>query len=88
MSHAERVDPELAAMLSRCAVSRPWTEQDEGPYHRADQATRRDVVEDRDGVALQLGIRLAREGGVGATTLTNRIVTYLEPVLPERSATP
>ena len=63
MSDADPVDPDLAAMLLSCAVSRPWAEQDEGPYHREDQVTRRDLVEDRDGVALQLGIRLAREDG-------------------------
>jgi protocatechuate 3,4-dioxygenase beta subunit len=63
MSDADPVDPDLAAMLLRCAVSRPWADQDEGPYHREDQARRRDVVEDRDGVALQLGIRVARDDG-------------------------
>lgn len=63
MSDVAPVDPDLAAMLSSCAVSRSWADQDEGPYHRAGQATRRDVVEDRDGVALQLGIKLAREDG-------------------------
>ena len=47
-------------MLSTCAVCRLWAEQDEGPYHRDAQPERRDVVEDREGVALQLGIRLAR----------------------------
>jgi protocatechuate 3,4-dioxygenase beta subunit len=57
------VDDELAAMLSACAVRRPWPEQDEGPYHLDSQPERRDVVEDREGVALQLGIRLADEGG-------------------------
>ena len=46
-------------MLSTCAVRRLWAEQDEGPYHRDAQPFRRDVVEDRDGVDLQLGIRLA-----------------------------
>src|SRR3954465_11969012 len=51
----------MASMLSTCTVSRLWAEQDEGPYHRAAQPTRRDVVEDREGVALQLGIRLTRD---------------------------
>jgi protocatechuate 3,4-dioxygenase beta subunit len=59
MSSAEAVTDEMAAMLSSCAVCRSWAEQDEGPYHRDAQPRRRDVVEDREGVALQLGIRLA-----------------------------
>ena len=50
-------------MLSACTVCRSWAEQDEGPYHLDEQPERRDVVEDRDGVALQLGLRLARAGG-------------------------
>jgi protocatechuate 3,4-dioxygenase beta subunit len=56
------VDGELASMLSNCAVRWPWAEQDEGPYHSPAQPVRRDVVEDREGVALQLGVRLADEG--------------------------
>jgi protocatechuate 3,4-dioxygenase beta subunit len=58
------VSDELASMLSTCAVCRSWAEQDEGPYHRDAQPVRRDVVEDRVGVPLGLGIRLA--GGDGA----------------------
>ena len=46
-------------MLSTCAMFHNWAEQDEGPYHRDLQPLRRDVVEDRDGVLLQLGVRLA-----------------------------
>jgi protocatechuate 3,4-dioxygenase beta subunit len=57
------VSDEMAAMLSRCAVRQPWPEQEEGPYHRDAQPARRDVVEDREGVALQLGIRLAGDDG-------------------------
>lgn len=53
----------MASMLSTCSVRRLWSEQDQGPYHRDAQPTRRDVVEDREGVALQLGIRLATEDG-------------------------
>ena len=49
-------------MLRDCTVCRSWAEQDEGPYHRDAQPERRDVVEDRDGVPLQLGIRFARHG--------------------------
>ena len=52
-------------------MCRLWAEQDEGPYHRDAQPTRRDVVEDRQGVALQLGIRLARDGDA-TTTRTRR----------------
>jgi protocatechuate 3,4-dioxygenase beta subunit len=59
----EPVSGELASMLSSCTVCRLFAEQDEGPYHRDEQPVRRDLVEDRDGVALQLGIRLVREGG-------------------------
>jgi protocatechuate 3,4-dioxygenase beta subunit len=63
MTETEAVDGELATMLAGCAVCRPWAEQDEGPYHREAPPERRKVVEDRDGVSLQLGIRLTRGGG-------------------------
>ena len=46
-------------MLSTCTTSRVWAEQDEGPYHRDVQPLRRRIVEVREGVALQFGIRLA-----------------------------
>ena len=59
MSAGDAIDGALAEMLTGCAVCRVWAEQDEGPYHRDAEPERRDVVEDRDGVALQLGIRLA-----------------------------
>ena len=59
MTIAEPVDADLAAVLGSCTVRRLWAEQDEGPYHRDAQPHRRDVVEDRDGAPLQLGIRLA-----------------------------
>jgi protocatechuate 3,4-dioxygenase beta subunit len=61
VSRTDAVSDDLASRLSNCAVRRLWAEQDEGPYHREAQPTRRDVVEDRQGVALQLGIRLARD---------------------------
>jgi protocatechuate 3,4-dioxygenase beta subunit len=48
-------------MLTSCTVCRLWAEQDEGPYYRDAQPLRRDVVEDRVGVPLQLGIRLAND---------------------------
>ena len=63
MSSSEVVSDEMAAMLSTCPVRRLWVEQDEGPYHREAQPARRDVVEDREGAALQLGLRLARGSG-------------------------
>src|SRR5688500_13028736 len=62
MTRPEAVNAELASMLSTCTVRQLWAEQDEGPYHRDAQPLRRGVVEDRDGVALQLGIRLAADG--------------------------
>ena len=54
------VSPEMASMLATCTVCRSWAEQDEGPYHRDSQPVRSDVVEDRHGTPLHLGIRLAR----------------------------
>lgn len=63
----EPVSGEMAAMLSSCAVCRGWAEQDEGPYHRDAQPERRDVAEDRDGVALQLGLRMIHDVGTPAT---------------------
>ena len=63
MSGSGAVDGELASMLSCCTMSRLWAEQDEGPYHRSGQPARRDIVEDREGVALQLGIRLSNADG-------------------------
>jgi protocatechuate 3,4-dioxygenase beta subunit len=59
---SDPVSAELAAMLSSCTVCRPWAEQDEGPYHRDAQPLRRDIVEDRVGVPLHLGIRLIADG--------------------------
>lgn len=66
MSRTEPVSEPLAAMLSTCSTSRDWAEQDEGPYHRDAQQMRRDIVEDRDGRPLQLGIRLADGDGTPA----------------------
>jgi protocatechuate 3,4-dioxygenase beta subunit len=57
-------------MLSSCAACRAWAEQDEGPYHRDAQPVRRDIVEDRAGAALQLGVRLTHEDGSPATDAT------------------
>jgi protocatechuate 3,4-dioxygenase beta subunit len=55
---AEPVSAELAALLGQCPVRRLWAEQDEGPYHRDAEPVRRNVVENCDGVSLQLGVRL------------------------------
>lgn len=57
------VAPEITELLAHADVCRLWAEQDEGPYHRDAHPDRRDVVEDRDGVALQLGLRLTADGG-------------------------
>lgn len=73
MSSTGAVSSELATMLSGCTVCRAWAEQDEGPYHRDAQPERRDVVEDRHGVPLQLGIRLARGGNTPARDATVEI---------------
>lgn len=57
------VSPSLAVMLASCSTCRSWAEQDEGPYHRDSQPLRRDIVEDRPGTTLQLGIRLTAHDG-------------------------
>jgi len=57
----EAVSDAMASMLSTCTTCHSWAEQDEGPYHRDAQPLRRDIVEDRVGVPLQLGIRLAAD---------------------------
>lgn len=51
-------------MLEAGPVCRVWAEQDEGPYYRDAQPVRRDIVEGRPGLPLQLGMRLEREDGV------------------------
>lgn len=62
MSLSEPVSDELVSLLSACTTCRLWAEQDEGPYRRDLQPERRVIVEDRDGVELRLGIRLAQAG--------------------------
>jgi protocatechuate 3,4-dioxygenase beta subunit len=57
----EPISVEIAELRDGCTVCGRWAEQDEGPYHRDSQPVRRDVTEDREGAALQLGIRLATE---------------------------
>ena len=66
------VSRELESMLSTCAVCRGWAEQDEGPYYRNALPERRDVVEDREGLELQLGIRLIRDDASPARTPPSR----------------
>lgn len=60
----------LALMLASCSTCRSWAEQDEGPYHRDAQPLRRDIVEDRQGAPLQLGIRLTGANGRAAQGAT------------------
>jgi protocatechuate 3,4-dioxygenase beta subunit len=45
------------------ADCRPWVEQDEGPYHLDGQPFREVLVDDRTGVALDLGITLRHDDG-------------------------
>ena len=49
-------------MLASCTTCRLWAVQVEGPYRRDLQPERRDIVENRAGVRVQLGIRFARAG--------------------------
>ncbi len=67
------VTDSLASMLSSCTTSRSWAEQDEGPYHRDAQPLRRDIVEDRQGVPVQLGVRLASHDGTPVSDVTVEI---------------
>jgi protocatechuate 3,4-dioxygenase beta subunit len=51
-------------------VCREWAEQDLGPYYRDGQPTRRNIIEDRLGVRLDVGLLLGTATGtplVGAT---------------------
>lgn len=58
----EPVSPELLELLDGCGTCLLWPEQDEGPYRREAPPLRRDVVEDRKGAPLQLGLRLTAGG--------------------------
>jgi protocatechuate 3,4-dioxygenase beta subunit len=64
-------DPVSAAvgdlLAGTAVVCRQWAEQLEGPYRRGTQPLRRDLVEDRHGVALRLGLRLADADGAPVT---------------------
>jgi protocatechuate 3,4-dioxygenase beta subunit len=58
----EPVQPAVLAALDGCgSTCHAWSEQDEGPYHRADAPVRRDVVAGAPGAPLVVGIRLADE---------------------------
>ena len=62
MTTAGPVSEEMASMLASCTTCRLWAVQVEGPYRRNLQPERRDIVENRAGVRVQLGIRFARAG--------------------------
>ena len=58
------VEPELVNLLVSTAPScRLLVGQDEGPYYRDLDLERRDITEDREGVALRVGLRLLSSGG-------------------------
>jgi protocatechuate 3,4-dioxygenase beta subunit len=60
----EPISAEIARLLAATTVTcRDWAEQLEGPYRRGTQPLRRDLVEDRRGVSLRLGLQLADAGG-------------------------
>lgn len=60
----EPISEDLVAILPGDRVGcRVWPEQMEGPYYRVDPPTRRDIVEDREGDPLALGLRLADASG-------------------------
>lgn len=59
---AAPVSTELAELLDTCGTCPLWAEQDEGPYRREAPPVRRDVVDDREGAPLQLGLRLTFDG--------------------------
>jgi protocatechuate 3,4-dioxygenase beta subunit len=57
-------DAGLRRRLDEAERCRIWPEQELGPYHLEGQPFREDVVEDRVGVPLRLGIRLLTSDGV------------------------
>jgi len=66
------ISSELVALLDRAATCRLWAEQIEGPYRGGGQPMRRDVVEDRVGAPLHLGLRFA--DGLDGTPLRGAVV--------------
>jgi protocatechuate 3,4-dioxygenase beta subunit len=64
MTRPEPVSSDVADLLAGTAVvCRQWAEQLEGPYRRDTQPLRRDLVEDRQGAPLRLGLYLADADG-------------------------
>jgi protocatechuate 3,4-dioxygenase beta subunit len=63
----------LKSMLSRCTTYRSWVEEDLGPCRRDSQPLRPDIVEDRDGTPLRLGIRVVGHDGTPAHDATVEI---------------
>src|SRR5215471_19183852 len=58
------ITPALAELLGdTTVVCRQWAEQLEGPYRRGTQPLRRDLVEDREGASLHLGLLLVDTAG-------------------------
>jgi protocatechuate 3,4-dioxygenase beta subunit len=58
---ADRVSPDLVALLREGVTCPVWPEQDEGPYYRDVHRERRNVAEGRPGAVLRLAIRLVQE---------------------------
>ena len=68
MTSVEPITSALADLLgSTAVVCRQWAEQLEGPYRRGAQPQRRDLVEDRAGTPLRVGLLLADPAGVPIT---------------------
>jgi len=64
VAHPEPITPALAELLGGTrVVCRQWAEQLEGPYRRGTQPLRRDLVEDREGASLRLGLLLVDVAG-------------------------
>ncbi len=60
----EPVSPEIAAVLDGCtSTCQLLAEQEEGPYRRREQPSRRDITEGRAGSPLRLGLRLRAQAG-------------------------
>lgn len=66
MSPVELMRPELVEMLASLEGCGGWAEQELGPYHRAGEPARRNIVEGRPGMPLQLGVRLVDQRAVPA----------------------
>jgi hypothetical protein len=59
LRHTGHVDDDLVKMLTEQPLScRLWPEQVEGPYFRDVHLDRRNIVEDRAGLPLRVGLRL------------------------------